>query len=269
MSAGFERVLALQKVGNFRDFGRWRVAGGAWVARGKLFRSAHLHKATEADLARIAGLGIVTVTDLRHPGEQRAQPGAWIGKLDLQLIEEPAGDSSTSGAHRAEPPHLKALRANASDLAAMREFMAGQYTEMPFDPRHVALFRRYFETLARTDGPMLIHCAAGKDRTGILVWLTHRLLGVHPDDAMEDFLLSNATGDRSEQLRQARRYMDKVHGITASDEVFGALVTVEPGYIECCEAALVSHSGSVDRYLAEVLAVAPSRRDRIRDRLIA
>lgn len=268
MTPGFDRVLSFEKVANFRDFGYWRAADGARVAVGRLFRSGHLHYATDTDLARMEALGIVSVTDLRHPGEQRAQPSRWIGKLPLKLIEEPAAERSTSVGGRAEPPHIKALRANAQDLASMQEFMAANYVEMPFDVRLVTLFRRYFETLASGNGVMLIHCAAGKDRTGILAWLTHRALGVHRDDALEDFLLSNATGGATERLRQGRRYMEKVHGITASDEVLGSLLSVEPEYLERCEASLVAHSGSVDGYLADVLAVNQARRDRIRASLL-
>lgn len=78
----------------------------------------------------------------------------------------------------------------------MQEFMATNYVEMPFDIRSVTLFRRYFETLASGNGAMLIHCAAGKDRTGILAWLTHRALGVHRDDALEDFSRATRTKTR-------------------------------------------------------------------------
>ena len=52
-------------------------------------------------------------------------------------------------------------------------------------------FRRYFQALAAAEGPVLIHCAAGKDRTGILAALTHHLVGVHADDIVADYLLTN------------------------------------------------------------------------------
>ena len=269
MTSEIERVFKLEGVNNFRDFGGWRAAEGTRVVTGRLFRCAHLHHATNTDIAHIGSLGIATVTDLRRPGERQAQPSAWIGKLSLKLIEEPAEDRMSRISDDAEPPHLHAFRASDRNLAAMREFLAAHYAEMPFDVRHVALFRRYFEALARGDGAMLIHCAAGKDRTGILAWLTHRLLGVHPDDAMEDFLLSNSAADIADRLPQARRFMEKVCGASISDEAIGALLSVEPNYIQRCEAALVARSGSVDGYLADVLAVDAVQRDRIRTELLA
>ena len=63
--------------------------------------------------------------------------------------------------------------------------------------------------------------------------------------------------------------MEKVYGATISDEAIGALLSVEPGYIQRCEAALVARSGSVDRYFADLIAIAPVRRDRIRTELLS
>src|SRR6185369_6337959 len=63
------RVLRFDGINNFRDYGGWRAQDGARVVTGKLYRSAHLQRASEADLGRIAELGIATVTDLRHPAE--------------------------------------------------------------------------------------------------------------------------------------------------------------------------------------------------------
>ena len=66
------------------------------------------------------------------------------------------------------------------------------YRDAPFQDRHIDLFRRYFQALAEAEGPVLIHCAAGKDRTGLLAALTHHLMGVERDDIFADYLLTNA-----------------------------------------------------------------------------
>ena len=260
-----ERVLKMEAVNNFRDYGGWRAGDGAMVAPGRLFRCAHLHRATAADIDRIAALGISTVTDLRQPQEQQAQPSAWISKLQLAVIEEPTSneDADVDAAHADEPPHIRALRASDFSIAAMRDFMAGHYAQMPYEPRHIALFRRYFDALAKGEGAMLIHCAAGKDRTGILAWLTHRVLGVHPDDAMADYLLSNSAGNIAERLPHMRLRMEEIYGLAISDEAMITLLSVEPGYIQRCEAALASRSGSVERYLIDVLGIDSMARHRI------
>ena len=75
--------------------------------------------------------------------------------------------------------------------AAFRGYLLDYYTAAPFAPRHLDLFSRYFRALAEAEGPVLIHCAAGKDRTGVLAALTHSLAGVHRDDMLADYLLTN------------------------------------------------------------------------------
>jgi protein tyrosine/serine phosphatase len=263
-----ERVLKLEAVNNFRDYGGWRAADGAMVATGRLFRSAHMHRATAADIDRIGALGIATVTDLRRPSEQQAQPGAWIGKLPLAVIEEPADESDADLAYGEDPPHIRALRAGGFSPVAMRKFLADNYEELPYIGRHIALFRRYFNALATGSDAMLIHCAAGKDRTGILAWLTHRVLGVHPDDAMADYLLSNTAGNIAARLPQALEYMESVFGRPVGDAAIITLLSVEPDYIQRCEAALVARSGSVEGYVADVLGIDATTQRRIREGLL-
>jgi len=263
-----ERVLKLEAVNNFRDYGGWRATDGAVVATGRLFRCAHLHRATAADIDRIRALRISTVTDLRSPREQQAQPSAWLGKLPLAVIEEPVEASETTEIDADEPPHIRALRASDFSFAALRDFLAAAYAEMPYDARHIALFRRYFDALAVGPGAMLIHCAAGKDRTGILAWLTHHVLGVHADDAMADYLLSNTAGNIEDRLPHTRRRMEETYGRAISDAAMIAMLNVEPGYIQRCEAALVARSGSVERYLTDVLGIDSVRRDRMRAALL-
>src|SRR5690606_33039251 len=73
------------------------------------------------------------------------------------------------------------------------------YRNLPNREPVLWVMRQYFATLARGPdeggGASLVHCLAGKDRTGMAVALLHHALGVHPDDAMEDFLLTNTAGN--------------------------------------------------------------------------
>lgn len=257
-----ERIIQCEGIDNFRDFGGWRTRDGARVATGRLFRSAHLHRASAADLDRIASAGITAVADLRHPGERQAQPSAWIGRLPLRAMVA----ENDTGAE--EAPHIAALQASDFGAEAMRRFLADYYEKMAYEPQHIAVYSRYFDALADNPGATLIHCAAGKDRTGILAWLTHRLLGVHPDDALEDYLLSNIAGNLPNRLPHVRASMERTYGRSISEEALTVLLSVEPDYLRRCEAGLVATSGSVDAYLADVLDVGPEKTKRIRERLM-
>jgi protein tyrosine/serine phosphatase len=262
--AAWDRVIRMEAINNFRDYGDLPVAGGGRVCKGRLFRAAHLARASAADLARLAELGITTVTDLRHPSEQELQPGAWIGRLPIAVIEEPAPEDQQIH----EAPHIAAFRESDFSAAALRDFLSGHYRIMPFDPRHVAMFRRYFAALAGQDGGMLIHCAAGKDRTGILAWLTHHVLGVHPDDAMADYLLSNDAANIAERLPAVRARLQETYGRPISEEAMYGMLTVTPEFIASLIDALTENAGSVDAYLADVVGLDAAGRDALRARLI-
>jgi len=264
----WSRVISFEGINNFRDYGGWRAADGAEVARGVLFRSAHMARATSADLDQLAKLGLVIVTDLRQGEEQAEHPGAWIGKLPLEVIEEPGRTAiCADGAPKA--PHLAAFRKSDFSPHAMRRLLGGHYMTMAYDARHIELFRRYFHRLPSLKGGMVMHCAAGKDRTGILARLTHHVLGVHQDDAMEDYLLSNTAGNITQRLPALQQHMEAAYGRSIGSEAIQALLTVEPAYIKACWAALEARSGSVDAYLSNVLGVDAARQFAIRERLLS
>src|SRR3546814_11379851 len=82
--------------------------------------------------------------------------------------------------------------------------MTDTYAGMPYRPALVATLRLYLAALVEYDAPSLVHCVAGKDRTGFAVAIVHRLLGVHEDDLMHDYLLTNTSG-KLEERSEARR----------------------------------------------------------------
>jgi protein-tyrosine phosphatase len=255
------RIHRFDALDNFRDYGDY-AAGGRHVARGRLFRSAHQARVTDADLERLAALGIGTVVDLRRPGERRDQPSrrpaGWIG----QVLASDLGEDG-------EAPHITFLKTSDLTIDAGRRFMTGVYRNLPFEPAHLDLFARYFRALGETDGAVLIHCAAGKDRTGILAALTHRLLGVHPDDMVADYLLTNTAVDLDRLAPKVARQLQAMTGREPSHDAVVAFLGVEPVYLETALAEIRARHGSVDAYLETALGVDARLRDRIGERLSA
>lgn len=252
-----ERLVSFEGVGNFRDFGGYRTAHGR-LRSGVLFRSAHLSQASDADLVGLADYGIRTVVDLRRAVEREAEPcRRWDG-FAAHVIENDLEEAFVHP-NPGFPMHL--------DVTAHRARSRAFYGRAPYEERHVDLFRRYFQALATVDGPVLIHCASGKDRTGLLVALTHRLAGVSDDDLMADFLATNAIlGPR---LAGLRALAEATAGRPVDDEELLARVTVSPDYLEASFAAMAERSGSVDGYLEHALGLdAPLRRTFL-DRLVA
>ena len=184
--SGFERMWALDGIENFRDYGGYPTASGRKLRTGRLFRSAHHALATDQDLERIDAIGLHALVDLRRTSERERNPNRRGSGFAGQIIDNDEGDLPIDNFHQ----HL--LSSDHS-VESMRAFLRDYYQHAPFEPRHLDLYTRYFHALAEADGPILIHCAAGKDRTGLLAALTHRLLGVGEDDMVADYLLTNDT----------------------------------------------------------------------------
>ena len=240
-----ERLRRFEAIDNFRDFGDYAGVAGRHVRPGRLFRSAHQARATEADLAALSELNLGVVVDLRRPSERRGQPSRRPEGFAAQLIESAHDDGG-------EAPHMTFLKTADLTEESGRTFMTDTYRRLPFEASHIDLFRRYFEALADSDRPVLIHCAAGKDRTGLLAALTHHLLGVGHDDLMAV----------AERLRA-------MTGRTASHAAVGAFLGVAPEFLDAALAEMTTAHGSVDGYLAEPLGIDTARRDRILERLSA
>ena len=256
------RIHRFDALDNFRDYGDYASAAGRRIAGGRLFRSAHHARASDADLARLADLGIAAVVDLRRPGERRDQPSRRPPGFAGLVIESDHDDGR-------EAPHITFLKTADLTVDAGRRFMTETYRELPFEPSHLDLFGRYFRALAEADGPVLIHCAAGKDRTGLLAALTHHLLGVHPDDMIEDYLLTNTAVDLAGRAPGIARQLEAITGRPAAHDAVVAFLGVEPVYLETALAEIVARAGSIDAWLEQALGVDAGLRDRIGERLAA
>ena len=256
------RLHAFEAIDNFRDYGDYATTAGRRVQPGRLLRSAHHARASDADLERLRRLDIGAVVDLRRPGERRDQPSRRPAGFTGLVIEGGVDDG-------AEAPHITFLKTADLTPESGRRFMAKTYRTLPFDASHQDVFSRYFQALADQDRAVVIHCAAGKDRTGFLAALTHHLLGVSRDDMVEDYLLTNTAVDLAGRAPGIAKQLHKVTGRIASDDAIVAFLGVEAAYLEAAFAEVEARHGSVDAYLRDALGVDTARRDRIVERLSA
>lgn len=256
------RLQTFDAIDNFRDYGDYATAAGRRVRPGRLFRSAHHADLSDADLARIGELGFGTVVDLRRPVERRRQPSRRPDGFDGLVIEN---DLDEAG----EAPHITFLKTVNLTPDSSRRFMLGTYRSMAFALSHIDLFGRYFHALADADRPVLIHCAAGKDRTGLLAALTHAVLGVGRDDLVEDYLLTNVAVDLEARAPAIAEKLKSMTGRTAPHDAVVAFMGVEPAFLETALDAIDNRYGSVEVYLDQGLGVDAATRERIRERLTA
>lgn len=256
------RIHVFDALDNFRDYGGYGTAAGARLRVERLYRSAHHAGLSDADVERLAVIDFGTVVDLRRPVERRRQPSRRPEGFSGVVLES---DLDEAG----EAPHITFLKTADLTPDSGRRFMTETYRQLPFAPAHLDLFARYFRALADSDRPVLIHCAAGKDRTGLLAALTHHLLGVGHDDLMADYLLTNTAVDLDGQAGFVAERLKTLTGRTASHAAVVAFLGVEPAFLEAALAEIKARHGSVDRYLSDALGVDTALRDRIGERLSA
>jgi protein-tyrosine phosphatase len=160
--------LPLEGAQNARDVGGYPTASGGVTAPLRLLRTARLDLLTDADRRYLASIGLRTLVDLRTQLEIEQAPDA-LGTLDVEVFHTPP---------RVNQP--------GDDDLAMEELYRA-WTDHSGDR-----FTEAFRALARPGGlPGLVHCTAGKDRTGILVALILSLAGVDDKVIVEDYLVSN------------------------------------------------------------------------------
>jgi protein tyrosine/serine phosphatase len=253
------RHVPLEGVDNFRDFGGYPTSHGRPLKLGRLFRSASHHRATDADLEAIAALGIGVVVDLRRLEERRRDPSRRHAAFAGVVIENDEEQGDSWHEH---------IRTSDLSAASFNAYLDAYYRKAPFEARHVDLFRRYFAALDERDAPVLVHCAAGKDRTGVIVALTHHLAGAHRDDIIADYLLTNDPRRFAERLPLVRAAVREISGREASDEALIIAMGVDAAYLEAAFQAIEAEAGGLDAYLERVLGVTASVRERLLEKLL-
>jgi protein-tyrosine phosphatase len=257
-----DRHIPLDRVLNFRDFGGYETASGAWVARGRLYRSAHFGDASDADMVKLDALNIAVIVDLRRPEERAREPNRWPGERTRTI--------SAGGGHGdALPPHLEALLQNDLTADSIVLYMRRIYREFAFEPRHIELYRAWFAELLSSDAPALIHCAAGKDRTGLGCALTLHALGVSEEAIFADYELTNALLDLDARLPRMQARMEERLGRKLDAAALRPMLGVQPDYLRGALDAIAAKHGSLAAYLEHTLGIGAQERARLADALLA
>jgi protein-tyrosine phosphatase len=256
-----DRVIALQGVHNFRDYGGYAVAGGGRLKRGLLWRSGQHHGATAPDLERIAALKLASVHDLRTERERTKHPCRRPEGFSALLHVPPVPSKQLA-------PHVAAARTTQQRTAESTcEALRANYGGIAFRPELIAAMRAYLADLAEGKGPSLVNCMAGKDRTGITVAMLHLAVGVHRDDITEDYLLTNTAGDFEARIASGAETIRAMGG-PVDEDVLRVLMGVEPEYLDNMFEVIEQRHGSVDAYMADELGADAALREKLKAALI-
>jgi protein-tyrosine phosphatase len=252
---GRERALGLSGSPNFRDAGGYAGDGGGVIHWGRLFRSGHLAYLTQQDQARLAGLGLQLVIDLRRDDERALEP-SWL----------PDGTRRV-GARITPGSQASAIYSDATRLggaADLYEFMCDINRE--FVLSQTAAFAEVFAQLLDSGAErVLVHCSAGKDRTGFVVAMLQLALGVSEEDIAADYALSRYYYLAEEQLPRVRVKYPVDH---LSDEDLMPMMRADPAYLHAALAVIDRQWPDRDSYLRDGLGLGEQERAELRRRFV-
>ena len=181
-----ERVLPFEKTENFRQLGGYRTKDGRQVRFGLLYRSGALADAvhTPHDKALLQSLGLRVVCDFRSASERSYKPDPELPgviRQDIAAIRD-------SGGRDVNFDIASFFTMTADQLAQVLHQVQSSYASLPFDN---PAYQGMFAYLLNGKAPLLFHCTAGKDRTGVAAALLLLALGVPRKGVVEDYLLTN------------------------------------------------------------------------------
>jgi protein-tyrosine phosphatase len=255
--------LPLNGLPNFRDFGGYATRDGRRVRQGVLYRSQAFAGATEEDLEYLAGLGIRLVCDLRSELERGHAQDRWpIGAPPARLYLDIRNDVRAG-----QGELIDTIRSQPNPAGVHRGMML-IYRGMPaaFAPVLPQLFDRLLEPAQL---PVVIHCHAGKDRTGFICAVILAALGVAHEHILADYLLTAQRIDRMRLSLELVETFSEFVGLPMTAESLQVALDVRPEFLDAALHALDADYGGIDGYLHDVGKLSAARRERLREILLS
>lgn len=173
-----EKHLAMEGGYNFRDLGAYKTKDGKYLKWGKLFRSDDLANLSDKDLQYLSSISIATIVDFRDESEMLTAPDRLPANANYEKMSISPGNLF-SGIQNIENNNIDSLMMEMNRL-----FVS--------DSTIIATYRNFFQVIQNEKNtPILYHCSAGKDRTGMASALILYALGVDEATIMDDYMLSS------------------------------------------------------------------------------
>lgn len=252
-----ERRLGMQGTPNFRDFGGYPTADGRKVRWGYMFRSGQLNNLTEQDLQLMASLQLDLVCDFRQTEEQHREPSRFPVERSPRLVSLPIVPGSNER-------FFEEAEQNFGEYDAMYRFMIEINRDFA-EGQKETYARMFQEILDQDDARFLVHCAAGKDRTGFAAAMILLALGVSQETVMADYLLTaRYFKPEAEMARLQLKYgMDHLDG-----NAILPMLEVHDVYLGRGLDLIADNYGSIEAYLSQSLGVGPMELEELRRRYL-
>ncbi len=250
------RFLHLPTAVNLRDIGGYATVDGQRVRSGLVYRAGSLAELSRADQQALADLGLRQVLDLRTPKELEQKPDLLPDALRSAWAHVPVYVENNSS----EFVKRMVMHRGRVDRA-----LAEGYCELI--DRRSRVFGDILTRLSQPEAlPALIHCTAGKDRTGISIALLLLTLGVSEADVVADYSLTNHHA--AEIRRTSDHDMQRIKRFGFSEAAIQPLVIADPENMRVMLAHLRENYGDVHQYLTGPAGVSGDTLERLRATLL-
>lgn len=262
MSLFLPRRLELEGGCNVRDLGGHSTLDGRRVRHGLLFRSGVLTFLSASDHDCLAELGIKTIVDLRSPEEIASEPTRW--PRPVRNLSWPEHEAMAATRREAPWEHF-------SSGEQARAWLLQSYRNMGewLAPQLRGIFRAVIED----EIPLIFHCAAGKDRTGICAAVLLGILGVPRETILEEFAFTDEAVDLdafTRRHRGSRTGASEIHTSMSATrpDVRKALMAADRDYLAAALEGIAEAHGSISGFAEKVLEIGEKQQAMMRDRLL-
>lgn len=254
-------LLTLSGAGNFRSLGGLVTRDGRRVRHPFLMRSDRLGHLHVEDWESLARTGLNTICDLRSREECAEHPNPVPGSFAVnQVACEVRNDLRGS-------PELRGMLVKQPNAAGARALMIEIYRRLP---RQMAgAMARIVERLLAGGAPLLIHCTAGKDRTGFAVAVLLHALDVPREEIERDYLASQAWRHKPLHRALLAQSLAATLPADAVEGVVDPLLDVHTSYLSAAFEAASAEFGSLERYLEVTAGLDVGKRERLRELALA
>lgn len=259
-----KRVIFTENITNFRDLGGCPVIDGRQVKPGYFYRSGVLSRLQRKEIELLKNLNIQIIVDLRSTPEVRSEPDVTLpGSQYYNFCGSGFGTGSgdSIAINLDMKSILMAIIEKKIPMPDPTAFFTAQYEAMAVDS---SAFRQMFVLMKeKPKTPLLFHCAAGKDRTGVAAALILLCLGSTEETILEDYLLSNVYRvAENEKIIQALSAATQDKALL---DVFRVMLGVDAVYLYAFFSKVHELYGDWDNYFERVLCLSSAERFQMRE----
>ncbi|MGL4439234.1 MAG: tyrosine-protein phosphatase [Bosea sp. (in: a-proteobacteria)] len=221
--------IAAPSISNFRDVGGHALPSGK-LRTGRLYRSAAPRHLTASDTEAFGIMRLTTIVDLRGRDEAAKSPTLGHDLSSVRIVSTPIEPRSSGRVQQA-------LADGSASAALMRDLMISSYRH--YVTEAAPAFGDALTALLTSDDPALVHCTAGKDRTGFVVAVIQSALGASENDIATDYLRTNTDWDRASVSSH----------LPLDSDIVAPILRAEIEYLSAAFEEITRHDGNVHGFI--------------------